>query len=143
MAGSDPSPLAALRAVVARGQAAQRAVDQVLAEVLAEHTMASSARARAVIRDVADDSDFPPWKRCTAQDCKDDTGKPRWTRGLFCPIHTPRLDAAGEDRGRPAGRGNQPPTRSAAIQGVTGPAASGGNNAPKKQGRATRGRRRS
>lgn len=133
-----PSPLDSLREMVARGQAAQRAVDQ----VLAEH--AEAARARGELPgagerapDVADDSDFPPWKRCTAPDCKDDTGKARWTRGLYCPQHRPRLDAAGEDRGRPAGQGNLPPARAVAIQRVTGPRASGAKNAPTKPGRAT------
>lgn len=107
-------PIDQLRAVVARGQAAQRAVDQVLAEHAAK--------------------EFPPWRRCAAvvlPFC------PGWTRGLYCPQHRGATEAAGEDRGRPAGRGNLHPARPAAIQGVTGPAASGGQNAPKPRRGAT------
>ncbi len=122
MPGKTDDPIEQLREVVARGQAAQRAVDQ----ILAEHSAAGPF----------DDSAFPPWRRCTEPGCKDDTGEPRWTRGLFCPQHRTQLEAAGEDRGRPAGKANLPPARAVAIQGVTGPRASGAKNAPEKHRRA-------
>ncbi len=125
MPGKTDDPMDALREVVARGQAAQRAVDQILAEHSAE------------LAGPFDDSAFPPWRRCTAPGCKDDTGEPRWTRGAFCPQHrNGKFEADGEDRGRPAGTENLPPARAVAIQGVTGPRASGAKNAPKKQRRA-------
>jgi hypothetical protein len=123
-------PIASLRQVVARGQAAQRAVDQVLADAQA------ADRARIVRAHVADDLAFlraaktavdaelagrrrgpygreeledglPPWRRCSAADCKDDTGRPRWTRGAFCPQHQRGLETSGVERGRPVGRGQQ------------------------------------
>jgi hypothetical protein len=123
-------PIASLRQAVARGQAAQRAVDQVLADAQAAD-LARTVRAHvaddlaflgaakaAVDAELARrrrgpyereelDAEFPPWRPCSAEGCTDDTGRPRWTRGAYCPQHQPGLETTGVDRGRPVGRGQQ------------------------------------
>ena len=109
-------PIASLRQVVARGQAAQRAVDQ----VLADHSQEASDPGNLVLR-AADafnrqlDADgFPPWRRCSADGCADDTGRARWTRGAFCPQHRVALRPPAGTRGvREAAGGEQHPARAA------------------------------
>ena len=107
------APIDALREVVRRGQAAQRAVDQVLAEY--------AGRRRPYTTDELDAQvlgpgpilvdDLPPWKRCDT--C------PRWTRKALCVQCAGSTSEPSARQGAPDGQ-YQPPARTVAASLVVG-----------------------
>jgi hypothetical protein len=120
-------PIDALREVVARGQAAQRAVDQVLAQHAAQQPPQLRRRytpeeVRAMVAGPGPvlDDDLPPWKRCAAVVLPFCQG---WTRGNYCPQHRELDSPAGQ--GAPGGSTSPPARTVAALQGVKGSPAPG------------------
>jgi len=115
--------LAEMQRFVKSGQAAQRAVDQVLAQHAAAQ-QPPQLRRRYTPEEVREmvagpgpvlDDDLPPWKRCRAvvlPFC------PGWTRGDYCPQHRGLDTPAGQ--GAPGGRTTPPARTVATLQGVKG-----------------------